>query len=260
MSSRLKGHVAVVTGASRGIGRSIALALACEGCSVTVAARSEELLADVASEIVTAGGKALAFCADITSEEDIAGLRDASTEAFGPATILINSAGAYQVGRFTDIAVMDFERLMQTNYISIVRTIKAFLPDMLAAQSGSIIAIASTAGKSGSALQSPYNGSKHAVVGLCRSLGLEFATTGVRFNAICPGFVDTDMVDNAIPCFAKATGIDPDQIVETLLQRIPMRRMLTPDEVAHLAVYLASDEARGMTGQAMTISGGMLTS
>jgi len=254
---RLQGKVAVVTGAGRGVGRSIALALAAEGAKVVLAARSGDALEHVAAEITAGGGEAFVQPTDVTHQGDVDALRSAAYDRFGTVSVLVNNAGANLADRFVDIDVSEFERLIAVNYISVVRMTKAFLPEMLAVGIGSIVNIASTAGKSGTALQTPYNASKHAVVGLTKSLGIELGTTGVRVNAICPGFVETDMVAEALPKFANAMGVDIDQARAGLLSRVPIGRMLQPEEIGHLAVYLGSEESAGMTGQSLTISGGM---
>jgi NAD(P)-dependent dehydrogenase (short-subunit alcohol dehydrogenase family) len=129
---------------------------------------------------------------------------------------------------------------------------------MVKAGYGRIVNIASTAGKYGSMYQAHYNGSKHAVVGITRSLALEFAGTGIRINAICPGFVETPMLERGVRELAAALGVSAEKALNTWLSRIPIGRFLKPDEIVPLAVYLASRECDGMTGQAMTISGGMI--
>ena len=140
-----------------------------------------------------------------------------------------------------------------------VHLTQAALKPMLAKQSGRIINIASSAGKAGSRNQSAYNVSKHAVVGLTRCLALETATQGVTVNAICPGLTQTDMVDTLNASFANAAGVTAEQMLQSILTRVPMNRLLNVDEIAGMAVYLGSEESSGMTGQAISIDGGMLT-
>ncbi|MFW6090724.1 MAG: SDR family NAD(P)-dependent oxidoreductase [Actinomycetota bacterium] len=258
MSGRLTGLSIVITGAGRGIGRAIATRFAGEGASVVLGARTRDDVEDCAAEIRDKGGEAVAATLDVTSDESVAALADMVHERFGTIDVLVNNAGAYHVGRFTDIPVEVFAHLVNVNYLGAVRMIQAFLPRMLERGQGNIVTVASTAGKYGSPFQTPYNGSKHAVVGLTRSLGLELGPTGVRINAIAPGFVQTDMVDTARERFGEILGVGPDEVDATLLQRVPMGRFLQPEEIAHLAVYLASPESAGMTGQTMTISGGLI--
>jgi NAD(P)-dependent dehydrogenase (short-subunit alcohol dehydrogenase family) len=129
---------------------------------------------------------------------------------------------------------------------------------MVSAGYGRIVNIASTAGKYGSRNQSMYNASKHAVVGLTRSLGLELSTTGVRVNAVCPGYVDTPMLHGALPDLALANGVSEDEALAAAIAAVPIGRLIQPEEVGHLAVYLASEQADAITGQAYTIAGGQL--
>jgi meso-butanediol dehydrogenase / (S,S)-butanediol dehydrogenase / diacetyl reductase len=256
---RLGDRVAVVVGASRGIGRSIAEEYAREGARVVCAARDEQALANVVEEIGSQGGEAVAVPCDATTDDGVAGLRRRTEEAYGPATVLVNSAGLHKARRFLDYELGDFRQLMEVNFFAVVRTMQTFLPGMIEAGYGKVVNVASTAGKYGSMFQSPYNSSKHAVVGLTRCVALETAKQGITVNAICPGFVDTEMVDRAVDELKGVLGSDDDhQVRSALLARVPMGRMLEPVEIAHLAVYLGSEESDGMTGQALTISGGLI--
>jgi len=250
--------VAVVTGASRGIGRAIAAELASLGAAVVAAARNSMELDAVVKEIEDQGGRALPVRCDVAVDDDVERLAEETGRAFGPATILVNSAGAYRVAPFLDASMDDFRRVMEVNYFATVCAIRAFLPEMVSAGYGRIVNIASTAGKYGSRNQSMYNASKHAVVGLTRSLGLELSRTGVRVNAVCPGYVDTPMLRSALPDLATATGVSEEEALAAAIAAVPIGRLIRPDEVSHLAVYLASEQADAVTGQAYTIAGGQI--
>lgn len=258
MRPRLEGAVAAITGAGRGIGRSIALRFAEQGAAVALAARTGPEIDAVADEVRAAGGRAIAVRCDVCRDEEVARFARLTREAFGEASVLVNNAGIHRVAPFLDATLADFEDTIQVNYIALVRVTRAFLPAMVAARAGRVINVASTAGKYGSRNQSMYNASKHAVVGLTRCLGLETAAHGVRVNAICPGFVDTDMIGEALPRMAQVLGVPQERVLPALMANVPIGRLLAPDEIAHLAVYLASPEADGITGQALTIAGGLI--
>lgn len=258
MVGRMEGKTALITGGGRGIGRTIALAYVREGAVVALSARSEEALEETASTINSGGGRALAVPADVTEDADVANLRSRIERELGQVDVLVNNAGSYLPRRFLDYTMEEWEQTIGVNLLGTVRVTREFLPGMLERGRGRIVNVASTAGKYGSLFQSAYNASKHGVVGLTRCLALETAKTAVRVNAICPGFVETEMIDGAKPHFAEILGQSLEQTEQTLLSRVPIGRFLQPTEVAHLAVYLGSDESDGMTGQALTISGGLI--
>lgn len=255
---RLDGRVAVVTGAGRGIGAAIARAYAAEGAVVVLAARSRDQIEAIASEIVERGGRATAVVVDVTDDAAVDQLAATAAEAHGTVDVLVNNAGVHRPGRFLDYAMVDWEWIFAVNVHGTVRVTRAFLPAMIERGRGKIVNVASTAGKYGSLFQSPYNASKHAVVGLTKCLALETAKQGITVNAICPGFVHTDLVDRAAEGLAPILGIAARDVPAALVSRVPQGRMLEPEEVAHLAVYLASAESDGMTGQSLTVSGGLI--
>lgn len=251
-------EVALVTGASRGIGRAIAMKLAERGASVAVAARTTSDLSAVEKEIRSAGGIAVSIPVDVADPESVRALVDSVRRRLGPATVLVNNAGIHQPKPFLEYSLEEWRRMFDVNVIGTVTVSRAVLPEMIEAGHGRIINIASTAGKYGSLFQSPYNATKHAVVGLTRCLALETAASGVRVNAVCPGFVDTELIDRAVPGLARAMGVAEEEVVPTLVDKIPIGRFVEPREVAELVAYLAGPEADAVTGQALTISGGML--
>jgi NAD(P)-dependent dehydrogenase (short-subunit alcohol dehydrogenase family) len=259
MNQRLGDVRAIVTGAGRGIGRAIAVAFASEGASVVAAARSRPDLDAVVGEIRGAGGTAAAVPTDITRDADVEHLVVEATRALdGPATVLVNNAALYRPRAFLDYSMQDWQQHLEVNVLGTVRVTRAFLPGMLAARAGRVINVASTAAKWGTANQSAYNVSKHGMLGLTRCLALEVARQGVRVTAICPGWVDTQLIDEAAADHAALLGIPEPDVRGTLAARAPIGRMATPEEVAALAVYLASPEADAITGVGLTIAGGLI--
>ncbi|MEE3256863.1 MAG: SDR family oxidoreductase [Actinomycetota bacterium] len=251
MTERLEGKRAVITGGGRGIGRAIALAYAREGALCVITSRKLEDL-EATAEQAPPGALRPVVC-DVSDDASVSAMADFVHEQFGGADIVVNNAGIHAAGRFLDIDPATYSRLFEVNVVGIVRVSHAFLEGMIERGRGSIVNIASTAGLFESPGQAPYNASKHGAVGLTRCMGLELAASGVTCNAICPGFVDTPMLEG----FAELVGAESDELRAQLAQRTPMGRILSPDEVANLAIYLGSDESSGMTGQTMAISNGM---
>ena len=251
MTQRLEGKRAVITGGGRGIGRAIALAYAREGALCVITSRKLEDL-EATAEQAPPGALRPVVC-DVSDDASVSAMADFVHEQFGGADIVVNNAGIHAAGRFLDIDPATYSRLFEVNVVGIVRVSHAFLEGMIERGRGSIVNIASTAGLFESPGQAPYNASKHGAVGLTRCMGLELAASGVTCNAICPGFVDTPMLEG----FAELVGAESDELRAQLAQRTPMGRILSPDEVANLAIYLGSDESSGMTGQTMAISNGM---
>lgn len=257
--ARRRCATAVVTGAGRGIGRAIAMRFAADGMKLVLAARSEEEIESVAQAIRAQGGVATAVPCDVGSDDSVSNLRAEATDALGEVDALVNAAGVYVPGRFLDYELDDLRKMMDVNWLGTARVIRAFLPEMLAREHGRVVNIASTAGKYGSMYQSGYNSSKHAVVGLTRCLGIEMAGQGVRVNAICPGFVDTGMLAGRTQeILSEILGIPADGVNDVLVDRVPIGRFLDADEVAELATFLVGAAGDAMTGQALTISGGLI--
>ena len=252
----LGGRRALVTGASRGIGRSVALALAAAGADVAVSARSQADLDQLAAEIGALGRRALAIPCDVTSAEDVARMAGAAWEGLGGVDILVNNAGAAGSHKLIGHPDELWHRLLAANLTSVYYVSKALAPQMVARGSGRIIMIASVAAKTGARYTAAYAASKHGVLGLTRALAVELVASGITVNAICPGYVDTPMTDATIANMVARTRLDEQQARAMLEQLNPQRRLIAPDEVADMAVYLASDSARGITGQAINVDGG----
>ena len=254
---RLAGRKALITGASRGIGRAIALVYAREGAELFLTATRADALAAVRDECAALGAGVTLHCADVAQRPQVEGLVAAALAALGGIDILVNNAGVYRAARLVDYEPEDFDRVMQVNVYGAFHVLQLVLRHMQTQRRGEVINIASSAGKWGSMNQAAYNASKHALVGLTRCAALEMAAYGVNVNAICPGFVQTDMLDE-FRAHAAILGVPFEQVLQAGLARVPQRRFLQPEEVANLALYLASAESDGMTGQSLLLDGGML--
>jgi NAD(P)-dependent dehydrogenase (short-subunit alcohol dehydrogenase family) len=259
MAQRLQNRVALISGGSRGIGLAIARAYLQEGARVALLATSEQRLAEAISAL---GGGSVRLMARVTDVKDAQACHaavEAVVAQWGGLHVLVNNAGIYRARTFLGYSPQDFQDLLDVNLFGVIHLSQAALPHMQAQADGRIVNVASSAGKAGSRNQSAYNVSKHAVVGLTRCLALEAAGSGVTVNAICPGFVQTDMVDALQSEVAQCAGVSAEQMLQAALSRVPMGRFLATDEITGLAVYLGSAESSGMTGQAISIDGGMLT-
>jgi NAD(P)-dependent dehydrogenase (short-subunit alcohol dehydrogenase family) len=256
--NQLQDRVALITGASRGIGRAVAQACLREGARVAVVATREENLEALRAELNWPVDRVLCIGADVARADEVRNAVRRTLERWGQIDMLVNNAGIYHAASFLDHAPQDFQRLFDVNVFGVMHFMQACLPHMQARRSGSIINIASTAGKWGSRNQSAYNTSKHAVIGLTRCVALEASAHQVTVNAICPGFVQTDMIDELKVQAAQAAGASVDDFVKALLARVPLGRLMQPAEIAEMAVYLGSDAARGITGQSLHIDGGMV--
>jgi NAD(P)-dependent dehydrogenase (short-subunit alcohol dehydrogenase family) len=259
--SRLHGRHIFITGASRGIGRAIAIAMAAEGARLTLAATSEAALRETASlcEPSGDGQSHRVQVLDVSDREAcFTAIASAWSEA-GGIDGLVNSAGVYKSGAFLDYEDQDFRDLLEVNLHGTIHLMQAVLPRMIErGEGGRIVNIASSAGKWASANQSAYNVSKHAVVGLTRCVALEMGTHGICVNAICPGLVETDMMSQGFGRTAQMQGKSLDEVLAPVLSRVAMKRVLQPEEIAGLAVFLVGPESSGMTGQSLQIDGGMV--
>ncbi|KPK06651.1 MAG: hypothetical protein AMJ64_08635 [Betaproteobacteria bacterium SG8_39] len=254
---RLSGRGALVTGASRGIGRAIALRYAEEGAKLFLAATDRAKLEEVKGLAEAQGAQVSLQTVDVRDRASVAAMVDAAAEALGGIDVLVNNAGVYRAARLVDTTPEDFDAVIQVNLYGAFHVMQLVLRHMQGRGRGKVVNIASTAGKWMSMNQSAYNASKHALVGLTRCAGLEMGPLGINVNAICPGFVETDMLE-AFRAHGDILGVPFEQVKAAGLARVPLRRFLKPEEIAHLAVYLGSSESDGMTGQSILLDGGMV--
>ena len=242
----LKDKVAIITGASQGIGRDTALALAEAGAKVVVAARNEEKLAALAAAIAAAGGEALALKLDVADPEQVKAAFKQVLEKFGRIDILVNNAAVTRDGLAMRMKKDDWDAVLQTNLTGAHLCIQQVLPTMMKARAGRIINISSVVAQSGNAGQANYVAAKAGLIGLSKAIAIEIASRNITVNAVAPGFIETPMTD-----------VLPDKVKEELKVRIPLGRMGSPRDVASAIVFLASDEAGYITGHVLNVNGGM---
>jgi len=245
LNLRSDGKIAIVTGASRGIGRGIALALAEAGATVVCAARDLAKLEAVVAEIAAAGGKANAHGVDVSSRESIEALIAATIATHGRIDVLVNNAGITRDALLLRMRPADWDDVIATNLTSVFIATQAVMKPMLKQRAGSIINIGSVVGLTGNAGQANYAAAKAGLIGFSKSVAREVASRGIRVNVVTPGFIETDMT-NAMPEAAK----------EAMLKTVPLGRTGTPADIAGLVVYLASDASAYVTGQTVSVDGG----
>ena len=243
----LSGHVALVTGASQGIGHTCALRLAKDGATVAVAARNQEKLNELVSEIITAGGKAAAFALDVTDEEQVKATVKAILAQFGKIDILVNNAGITRDQLVMRMKRADWDAVLQTNLTSAYLCIQAVIGSMLKQRWGRIINITSVFGQMGQAGQANYSASKAGLIGLTMAIAREVGSRNITCNAVAPGFIETAM-----------TAVLSEEFKQTAVKQIPLGRVGTPEDIASSVAFLASDEASYITGHVMNVNGGML--
>jgi 3-hydroxybutyrate dehydrogenase len=259
-SHLLSGKHAVVTGAGRGIGRSIALALAQAGANVAVTARTHLEIEQLVTEIQAMGCRSLAVSCDVTDPEQVTHMAATSIEGFGGIDILVNNAGNAGSHKFLNHPDELWHRMLSVNLTSVYYVTKAFLPALTDQRYGRIINIASIASRVGGSYIAAYTAAKHGVLGLTRALAVELMPYNITVNAICPGYVNTSMTNASVSNIAARTGMPESKAREVLENTSPQKRLIEPEEVAAMAVFLAQDINRGITGQAINIDGGGLMS
>jgi 2-hydroxycyclohexanecarboxyl-CoA dehydrogenase len=246
----LMGRVAFVTGAGRGIGRAIALRLAEHGDAVAIG----DIRSGDADETVTAieerGGRAIAVSLDVTDSGSVANAVEETLGLLGPVEILVNNAGWDEMHPFLETDEPFWDRVIDVNFKGCVRMTKATLPGMLERKWGRIVNIGSDAGRVGSSFESVYSGAKGAVIAFTKTIAREVARSGVTANTVCPGPTDT-------PMLAEVAEGQGEKIIEAMARAVPMKRLAMPDDIATAVAFFASDEADYITGQTLSVSGGL---
>lgn len=250
------GKIVLITGAGRGIGKAIALAFAAEKSQVIITGRTAAILDEVAEAIRNLGAQVLAETCDVTQRPQLASLREKIEKRFGTVQILVNNVGIAPAADFLEMADSLWDEVMRINVSSAYNCCKTFLEPMIAARWGRIINIASTVARVAYPGISAYATSKHALLGLTRSLAMETARSGVTVNAVCPGYVNTELTRENARRLAEKRGRSLDEALAMLAASCPQRRLIEPEEVAHATLMLASDRAGGITGQGIQVDGG----
>ncbi len=241
------GRVALVTGASQGIGRACAMKLAAEGATVAVAARNQEKLDEVAGQIAAAGGKAAAFPMDVAEEAQIKSTIKAVLAQFGKIDVLVNNAGITRDQLVMRMKRADWDAVLNTNLTSAYLCIQQVIGPMLKQRWGRIINVASVFGQTGQAGQANYASSKAGLIGLTMAIAREVGSRSITCNAVAPGFIETAMT----------SGLS-DELKQSATKMIPLGRVGTPEEVANAVAFLASEDAAYITGHVLNVNGGML--
>lgn len=253
----LEGKIALITGGGRGIGRAIALRFALEGATVIVTARTASEIENVVNEIKTRNGAhSHALTCDVSDAKSVAQMFADVRETVGDPEILVNNAGIAESATFANTTDELWQRHLDVNLSGTFYCTREALPSMLGNKWGRVINIASIAARTGAPYIAAYSASKHGVLGLTRSLALEVGASGVTVNAICPGYVDTDMVSRGVERITARTGRSAQEALDTLKKMSPQNRLVTAEEVASLTLLLASEEGRGINGQGINIDGG----
>jgi NAD(P)-dependent dehydrogenase (short-subunit alcohol dehydrogenase family) len=258
---KLRDRIALVTGGGRGIGRGIAVTLATEGADVVIGDVDRRGATVVAREVEARGRRALACSLDVTRRASVAAAVAQTLDAFGRLDVLVNNAGIIRLSPVVSMRQADWDAVLAVNLTGVFRCCRAVAPHMVARREGKIVNVASNAGKRGWANGAHYVASKFGVIGFTQSLAAELAPYHVNVNAVCPGVVDTAMWREVLaPARAARTGVPVDDAFAEVVRGIPLGRPQTPADVGHLVAFLASEEARNITGQAIAVNGGTVFS
>jgi meso-butanediol dehydrogenase / (S,S)-butanediol dehydrogenase / diacetyl reductase len=251
-------RVTLVTGAGSGIGRTVACAFARAGARVIVTDLSRDGAESTAREIGRLGTEAVVRAMDVTSEADVTEAVADLTASVGPVSFLVNCAGVSSMAPFLELTEHDWDHNMNVNAKGVFLVSREVLRSMVARREGAVVSIASAAGKEGTPLLAHYSASKWAVVGLTQSVAREVAPFGVRVNAVCPGCVRTPMQDREVVWEGRLRGMDPEDVRRSYIAHTPLGRLCETEDVADVILFLCSDKARFMTGQALNVTGGIV--
>jgi 2-hydroxycyclohexanecarboxyl-CoA dehydrogenase len=249
----MSNRVALVTGGAQGIGKGIATSLGSEGFRVAVADLNLEVAEQTAKEISAAGGEAIAVQVDVTSAESVASAVATVESELGPVEVIVNNAGFDDFMPFVKTDEEFWDRILEVNFKGQLRVIKAIVPGMIERGFGRIVNIGSDAGRVGSSLEAVYSGAKGGVIAFTKTLAREVATKGITVNTVCPGPTDTP----ALRKFADGSGEDAEKVISGMARAVPMKRLGTPEDVGPAVAFFASDGAAFVTGQTLSVSGGL---
>jgi NAD(P)-dependent dehydrogenase (short-subunit alcohol dehydrogenase family) len=253
----LEGRVAIVTGASKGIGRALSLRFAREGAAVVCAARSADLVRETAAQVKAAGGRAVAFVCDAAKEDDVRRMVAAGVKEFGRIDTLVNNAGDSGVTKpVQDYSMEDWRYTIDSCLTSSYLCTRFVVPEMIKGGGGAIVNISSGAGRRGLPFRIGYCSAKAGQVGMTYGMALELARHNIRVNCVAPGAVEGDRIDRVIAGQAQARGITVDEMRKALVERVPLKRMVTADDIVDATVFFASDMARSISGQVLAVNSG----
>jgi NAD(P)-dependent dehydrogenase (short-subunit alcohol dehydrogenase family) len=256
--AELTGRVALITGGGRGIGRAVALSLAAAGADVAISGRNADVLDETARAIRAVGRRAAAVVCDVGERSQVEDLVTRVKQDLGDSLILVNNAGIAGSAKLSETTDEMWEAMLRVNATGAFYCMRALVPTMVEAKWGRVVNVASIAARSGAAYIAAYAASKHALLGLTRAVAAEVAARGVTVNAVCPGYVDTEMTDRSAAFISIRTGRDEKDARKILEGFSPQKRLMTAEEVAGLATYLCSEAARGINGQGIVIDGGSI--
>jgi len=254
--SELTGRIALVTGGGRGIGRAVALSLASAGADVAISGRNADVLDETVGAIRAIGRRAAAVVCDVSERGQVDAMVAQVKKDLGNPLILVNNAGIAGSAKLSDTTDDMWESMLRINATGAFYCTRALVPMMVDAKWGRVVNVASIAARAGAAYIAAYAASKHALLGLTRAVAAEVAARGVTVNAVCPGYVDTEMTDRSAAFISVRTGRDETDARKILEGFSPQKRLMTAEEVASLATYLCSEAARGINGQGIVIDGG----